>query len=184
MIPLWWNRFPGRLEAEERALAADGIVVRRDERAFRRGVLRLELTLPKDRWLTDELVAVYPDTFPFLRPEVSAPNIRLPRHQNPFKRNLCLLGRDTGYWIPSTTLAELLASQLPLLRRSLETDDIETVAGIEDPQGEPISAFLEYEPDSVVMIDSSWQLPVEALLRQLPAREAAYRRRHGAWFHG
>ena len=39
-----------------------------------------------------ELRVVYPDSFPFMRPEVFAPGLLLERHQNPVDRNLCLLG--------------------------------------------------------------------------------------------
>lgn len=161
MIPYWWNQFPGRLEAEEQALTEEGIRVKRDESAFRRGVLRLELTLPPGKWLTEGLIAVYPDTFPYLRPEVYAPHVRLARHQNPFKRNLCLLGGATEYWTPSTTLAGLLRSQLPLLTQVLQAEETADVVGLEDPQGEPLSAYFEYEQDSIVLVDSSWNLPPE-----------------------
>jgi hypothetical protein len=159
VIPLWWDQFPGRLQAEEQALSAHGIVVRRDDKAFRRGVLRLELTLPQASWLTENLVAVFPDTFPYLRPEVYAPELRLAHHQNPFNRNLCLLGRATEYWTPSTTLADLLQSQLPRLREVLETDECADIAGLEDPQGEPLTAFFEYESEAVILIDSGWIIP-------------------------
>lgn len=159
MIAAWWDRFPGRLPAEEAALTADGIGVRRDDAAFRRGVVRLELTLPPGRWLTQRLVAVYPDLFPYLRPEVYAPELHLDRHQNPFKGNLCLLGRATDYWVPSTTLAELLSTQLPALSKALEANTPAEAAQIEDAQGEPITAFFDYESDSVVVVDSDWNIP-------------------------
>ncbi len=159
MISPWWEKFPGRLEAELAGLAADGIVAVRDEAAYNRGVLRLTLTLPEGRWRSTSLVAVFPESYPFFPPAVLDLHNRLGRHQNPFRGNLCLLGRSTSHWRLSTTLAELLASQLPILVRSLGNIDLAEATSLEDPQGEPITAFLDYERDSVVIVDSDWELP-------------------------
>ena len=156
----WWERIPGRLEYELAALEADGIRVQRDDEAFQRGTLRLTLTLPDGGWPASRLLAVYPDTFPRTRPEVFAIDVVLDHHQNPFAKNLCLLGRATSNWRPSDTLAGLLRAQLPLLRRALESPN---PGEFEEQQGEPITTFYEYEPGGIVFVDSGWALPPDAL---------------------
>jgi hypothetical protein len=154
----WWERIPGRLSHELAALEQDGIRVERDDGAFARGTLQLLLTLPEGAWPPSRLRAVYPDTFPRTRPEVFAIDIILDRHQNPFGRNLCLLGRSTSNWRPSDTLAGLLRTQLPLLRQALESPDS---TDFEELQGEPITAFYEYDPGAMLFVDSAWTLPAD-----------------------
>lgn len=154
----WWERIQGRLQFELAALDREGIHVERDDAAFARGTLRLTLTLPEGSWPPSRLVAVYPDTFPRIRPEVSAIDVVFDHHQNPFGKNLCLLGRSTSNWQPSDTLASLLGTQLPLLRQALESPNPEL---FEEPQGEPITTFYQYEMGGIVLVDSAWTLPRE-----------------------
>lgn len=155
----WWEAHPGRLEREEDALRADGIRVERDPEAFARGVIRLILTLPPDRWLTTDLIAVYPDSFPYTRPEILAPSLTLSHHQNPVIKNLCLLPRGSEHWPPTWTVARLLREQLPKLTRALELTDKTELAKVEIEQGEPLAYYFEYENDSAIFIDSCVPLP-------------------------
>jgi hypothetical protein len=67
-----------------------------------------------------ELEVVYPDTFPFLRPEIYAPGLALGRHQNPLQGNLCLLDRSTRAWNVDETGAWLVAERVPYLLDLLE----------------------------------------------------------------
>lgn len=152
----WWERIQGRLQYELTALDRDGVRVARDDDAFARGILRLTLTLPEGSWPPSRLVAAYPDTYPWTRPEVSAIDIILDHHQNPFGKNLCLLGRSTSNWHPTDTLASLLSSQLPLLRQALESPSPQA---FEELQGEPITTFYQYEMGGIVLVDSAWMLP-------------------------
>jgi hypothetical protein len=156
----WWERYPGRLEAEIGELRADGIVVSRDATAFESGKVRLQLELPDGYWLSKKLIAEYPDLYPFTRPEVYAPDFLLPHHQNPILKNLCLLGRESENWLPTWTLARLLREQLPKLRRAQETADLIELATLEVEQGEPVTDFLEYDEESIVLIDSDAAVPV------------------------
>jgi molybdopterin/thiamine biosynthesis adenylyltransferase len=158
----WWESIPGRLDYEEEKLRVEGIDVKRDKEAFERGVVRLHLTLPDGYWLTRTLYADFPDSFPFVRPEVYAPDLSLPHHQNPIGKNLCLLERSTENWAPSWTLARLLKEQLSLLSRALELKDRNELRGIEAEQGEPLTEFLSYEPESVVLVDGSWVVPTRS----------------------
>ena len=155
----WWETHEGRLAREEEALRADGIDVERDNEAFARGVLRLMLRLPEGRWMTTELVGVYPDSFPYTRPEIFAPALDLPHHQNPHMKNLCLLPRSSEYWSPTWTTARLLREQLPRLSEALRATDLAELRAVEIEQGEPLTYYFSYEEDSALIIDSSATVP-------------------------
>lgn len=163
----WWERTPGRLEYEVRVLEASGIKVEVDQPAFRQGTAKFLLTLPEGHWLSSQLEAVFPDEYPYFRPEVSAPDAQLPFHQNPFHHNLCLLPRGTDAWMPTDTLAGILGSQLEQLRKSLNRDDAAVLREAEVLQGEPVSDYYKYEDDSVILIDSEWELPAFATSGEL-----------------
>jgi molybdopterin/thiamine biosynthesis adenylyltransferase len=152
----WWDRIAGRLDYELAALRADDISATVDEEAKRRGVLMLRLEMPEGTPLTRNLVAVFPDTYPYTRPEVLAPDLKLARHQNPFLKNLCLLGRETTNWRVNDTLAGILRTQLPLLAHVVE---VSNPGDLEEAQGEPVSTYLNYDVGSTVFIDSGWNLP-------------------------
>ena len=159
----WWETHDGRLAREEEARRADGIEVERDAEAFVRGVVRLRLRLPEGRWMTTELVAVYPDTFPYTRPEIFAPALDLPHHQNPHMKNLCLMPRSSEYWLPTWTTARLLREQLPRLSEALRATDKTELKALEIEQGEPLTYYFSYEEDSAVVIDSGATVPQEPL---------------------
>jgi molybdopterin/thiamine biosynthesis adenylyltransferase len=157
MLAPWWERFPGRLDYELRALENAGFAVSRDEEAFRNGRLILHLRRDGDERL-GTLTATYPDTFPYQRVEVYAPELRLIRHQNPIRKNLCLLGRGTELWHVADTLAGVLETQLPELLKWLG-EPAAAGSRSEVPQGEPLSHYLTYAEDAVILIDSAWTIP-------------------------
>ena len=156
---LWWIAYPGRLEREEDALRADRIAVERDSEAFDAGFLKLRLVLPPGYWPATELIAIYPDSYPYTRPEIFAPSLTLDHHQNPALKNLCLLPRSSEHWPPTWTVADLLREQLPKLKRALEAEDRAQLAQVEIEQGEPFTAWFDYEEESIVVIDSSMAVP-------------------------
>jgi len=100
-----------------------------------------------------ELEVRYPDSFPYLRPEVFAPRLKLGRHQNPYRANLCLLERSTRQWAPSNTGAGLVAERVPKLLTLLE-GDAEQMRREEAPQGEPASHYCRTRPGAVVFVPS------------------------------
>jgi molybdopterin/thiamine biosynthesis adenylyltransferase len=154
----WWERFPGRLDREIASLGAHGIAHRRDDLAWRQGQLVLDLTLTPPRSDTAVyLRAFYPETFPYQRFEVVAPDLALTRHQNPFGKNVCLLGRPSVNWSVYDTLGELLVAQLPKVMRFI-TEDHEKLRDIEERQGEPFSDFYAYVANTAVLVDTSWQI--------------------------
>src|SRR5215213_8372033 len=81
----WWERWPGLLERELRTLAEAGIIYEVDEEARARGFIRLRLTVVVGGEELS-LVATYPDLFPYVRFDVRAPDLDLPRHQHPFTK--------------------------------------------------------------------------------------------------
>lgn len=160
MRKLWWEQWPDRLEMELKALDDARIPYRRDEEWFRKGILKLHLqpTVEGERL---DLVAIYPQLFPYFRFQVFATNLGLPRHQNPFEGNLCLIGRSTWNWHTTDTVAGYIADpkRLPALLISARSEDRATVAHLEESQAEPFSEYYGYTPGSMLLVDSSWDLP-------------------------
>jgi len=153
----WWERFPGRLDRETASLDRRGITFKRDEDAWRDGQLILEVNITPTEGAAIRLIAHYPFTFPYTRFEVFAPDVSLPRHQNPFEKNLCLMGRSSSNWSVHDTLGDVLTTQLPTLMR-FATEGQASLRDLEEPQGEPFTDFYHYYPNTAVLVDSSWQL--------------------------
>jgi Prokaryotic E2 family B/ThiF family len=153
----WWERWPGLLERELRELDQAGITYEIDEKARSRGFIRLRLkaTVSGEQL---SLIATYPDLFPYIRFEVRAPDLDLPRHQNPFTKGLCLIGRASENWEVDDTLASFINERLPLVIDTALSKDADEVAAREEHQGEPFSDYYTYAADSICIIDSSWKL--------------------------
>lgn len=79
-------------------------------------------TLGNDTGKNIELEIIFPDNFPFFRPQVLAKNIHLPRHQHPFHMDLCLLPKETINW-DIQDIGSFLEDRLPkVLKEGRETD--------------------------------------------------------------
>ncbi len=93
--------FPGRAEHEYACLDAAGIAYTMDEDAADRSVLQLGVHRIGDDDV--DLVATFPDLYPFFRPSVRLGGDKTPfrHHLQPFSGDLCLLGRATTQWSPS-----------------------------------------------------------------------------------
>ncbi len=146
----WWELNPGRLEYELDALARAGIACERDEAALAHGIIRLNLQVNVEGELIP-LEVTFPDLYPYFRFEVDAPTLDLGHHQNPFGKNLCLIGRETYYWDTTDTVAGLLQEQFPTVLETGRSADKETAVGQEHQQAEPIGVFYPYWPSMVVM---------------------------------
>jgi hypothetical protein len=156
----WFERWAERLERELQALRSRGIVFEVDETARSKGVLKVRLTTPLSHPAgKHRLVAIYPGEFPFFRPEVFGPELRLPRHQNHLQRNLCLLRRPTSAWDPEWTLAQLLETQLPKVLETGRITDPNLIRADPSEQAEPRSVFYDYEPGSFVLLDPGVRVP-------------------------
>lgn len=150
--PRWERNHPGRFRWELDALRKAGVVPVPDHEALAKGVLVLDITWPLGGREVP-LRAVYPDSFPHLRPTVRLlgdPTGFPARHCSP-DGELCLLGRDSAQWPASMTLADLLGEQLAHAMNA---------TGDEDPQGEPAEVWwntLGIE-GSYCLVDSAWTL--------------------------
>lgn len=153
----WWELWPGRLEYELDALSSAKCEFIRDEAAFKRGVLVLHLKFLHESE-TFLLRVEFPPLYPYFRPEVFAKPGSFNRHQNPLGGNLCLLGRNSQNWNLQWTLADLLQNQFPRLKRAAETANRTEREALEEPQGEPVTAYYHYEPNSILLIDSAKQI--------------------------
>ncbi|TIO79414.1 MAG: hypothetical protein E5X75_02335 [Mesorhizobium sp.] len=157
-VPKWEERpvNRGRMRAELDHLShfsRDSLLI--DDAALLRGVLRVEFQWPIADGRAVDLEAIYPDSFPRLRPHVilrCKPEDYPDRHCAP-DGSLCLLGRDSGLWRSRMTLADILYSNLA---KALDGSDDE------DPQGEPVEFWWNEAADrssgSFVLVDSSWNL--------------------------
>lgn len=151
----WWKIYPERLKYELKALYRAGIEYVKDEEAFSKGVLCLHLL--KQR--CGALRVVFPDLYPYFRFELYADDLRLPHHQNPFGKNLCLIGRSTEFWHnKKDTLANFLTERLPQVLRTGASDDPKEVAMLEQHQAEPFSDYYSYHFGAAVIVDGGWAI--------------------------
>ncbi|RVJ37394.1 MULTISPECIES: ThiF family adenylyltransferase [Sinorhizobium] len=161
MVPHWEHAWKGRFDFELRDIAAFvGDTLRIDDKQLRDGILRLEFDWPLSDGRLYPLQASFPDSFPFVRPQVALrgdPSSFPEKHCSPADGTLCLLGRDTGLWSAEWTLATLLEKQL---------ENALNGTGLEDPQAEPIEVwwnalapnFEAFVEGSYVLVDSAWRL--------------------------
>jgi len=155
MLKPWWERFPGRLEYEFEGLREIGVEFQQDEIAFRNGRLELDLRAVLDE-KEIKLHARFPDLYPYFRFELFAPELTLPHHQNPFLKNLCLIGSATEKWHTGDTLAAFIRDRLPVVLRTGAAQTSSEVIGLEEVQAEPITAYYRYGADSIILVESSW----------------------------
>jgi len=156
----WVQRFPERLEHELDAFRERGLTVELDERSLElqgRVILRGSIA-----WRGEDvaLEVVYPDSYPYLRPQVYAPGLVLDRHQNPYGGNLCLLDQSPGAWMPEETAAWLVSERVPHLLELVDAGG-ETLRAEEAPQGEPVSAYFPWLQGAVIFVPAG-ALAVEA----------------------
>jgi hypothetical protein len=140
-------------------LDAAGINYSIDEVARTEGILRLNLSIPSEEGEPLKLQATFPDLYPYFRFEIRAPELDLPHHQNPFSKNLCLLGRSTRNWNTDDTLAKFIRERVPLVLMAGKSSGTAAVTALEEHQGEPFSDYYPYRDFSMIVVDSSWQIP-------------------------
>ncbi len=158
-VPYWEKRWPGRLQYELDALAAEGVVPQIDQEALAAGVLVLDL-----KWHLDggpvNLQIIFPDSYPDTKPEVFASELPPGRHINPIERNLCLLGRGTHNWQSNMTVAWLLREQLQKTRDAAADPGSEETEQREEHQGEPAEVWWNSigMDGSYCLVDSEWSI--------------------------
>jgi len=160
VIPAWWDRYADLLQDELDAFQQAGMPATIDVAWREGGLIRLSFTYECDGELIP-LYAIYPDLYPFVRAQVYADGLDLPRHRNPFIGNLCLIGRSTENWSTEDRLADLVLEQMPKLIAAARRPPGTPSPVAEEAQAEPVTGYLPETPNSLVLIDSSWTISPE-----------------------
>lgn len=158
-FPHWWETYPGRLEQEAAALQALGVSFEEDPAAMAQGIIRWTFTVPDTVSGRGDirLEASFPEFYPYVRPDVVAPDMTMGHHQQPFGKNLCLIGRASEAWNTSDTLAWLIENQFP---KALAAGTSASPVEGEEDQGEPFSDYYSvFHGTSMVLVDSAWVVP-------------------------
>lgn len=159
----WWEEQPERLQWEYDWLEYEGYTFREISRDPSTGSLEILVEYPPGgRALsppmtgkTLSLQVIFPPFFPEARYEVRCAEVSLVHHQNPFTKELCLLGRSTSLWDPNLSLAAFLNDQMPQVLEAGTTEDVSVAAPIEEHQAEPNAAYLQYLAESELLIDET-----------------------------
>lgn len=179
-MDVWWERYPGLLEAEKEALDRLGYRWEIDEDARQNGQLVIHVEYPNSKECVWNLRAEFPATYPYFPPIVILEDVALSRHHHPVSKNLCLLARNGEDWQPQhDSLAILLSEQIPkiLVTTSSAADTLEDAAQQEDHIGEPLASFVEYADNSVLIVPDEVPDPavtsgrLSILAKPLPAKE-------------
>jgi molybdopterin/thiamine biosynthesis adenylyltransferase len=158
-MKLWWERWPGRLEAEQQAFQKRGLDFKVDRKAWSDGRFILRGLAPLSDTDSTELVVIFPDTFPHTRFTILAPKLSLSRHQAPFGGSLCVFPRDSEHWRPEFLAADVIKDRVPDLVRLVRGSPDE-LREQEEPQGEPASAFYTYwQAGCIVVPNAALSLP-------------------------
>jgi hypothetical protein len=153
----WWERYPQRLQFELQQLDEAGIKYQVDLAAKKRGVLVIDLEIDW-RGTTVALQARFSDYYPYFRFEITAPKLDLPYHQHPFGKQLCVLGRATVHWNTTDTLASFIKERVPQVLNTSHMQSADEAVDLEERQGEPYSDYYPYADNSMLLVDSSWNL--------------------------
>lgn len=157
----WLERWPERLDYETQALESAGIKIDgRIDDPHGRVTLHLSTMLAGNRV---GLKAVFPSLYPYTRFEVYAPDLDLEHHQNPFGKNLCMIGQATENWRNEDTLASYIKDRLPLVLEAASSTTMDEVAVIEEHQAEPVTAYYRYEQDALILVNSDWSIDPTAV---------------------
>ncbi len=145
----WWKCWPSLYDAEMAAFAAHGATVTIANE--QNGSLILAVEWPAGDRIV-KLDVGYSPLHPFCRPAVTAPDLDVARHKNPFDGGLCLLVPDAGQWYPHQRVADLIHEQLPkiiyvnALRAENQWD---AAAEIEEQAPDPLVNYFAHEAEPV-----------------------------------
>ncbi|WP_345244977.1 ThiF family adenylyltransferase [Nibrella saemangeumensis] len=170
----WYKAKPDLLDKETKSLDNVGISYELDSHLDSQNILKINLVIESTNPAFNlaglvepiRLEAIYPDNYPYFRPEVIAPDLDLPRHQNPFGKQLCLLPRPSQHWEPEWTLADLLKEQLSKVLSKGAIIDPGILAADPDEQAEPASDYYETSPHPI-LFDSSPYDHIETPTKEL-----------------
>ena len=153
----WWDRCPGRLDREVEHLKSRGFSTNFDSSLVQRDFVQIDATYSHEA-REYHLRIVFPHLYPYFRPQVFATGISAPHHQNPFDGNLCLLGRNSDNWDPTSLIADVIKQQLPKL---LESEIIADSGGSPDEelQAEPWTEYLAPNTEFRIAWNSNIEVP-------------------------
>lgn len=152
----WWDRHPGELEREVKALEVAGM---RPRVSFTEGKAVVDIRLKVLGNERDALL-IYPDLYPYFRPYLHVFGLdRNLRHYDPNSGNVCLLQRGTQYWHPQTTAAQHIQEMLPHWEKAAVRKYEDHRLEGEDKQAEPASVYYPAITGQYVMMDSLWLVP-------------------------
>jgi molybdopterin/thiamine biosynthesis adenylyltransferase/ubiquitin-protein ligase len=153
----WWDRYPGRLAREVEHLKSRGFSTNFDSSLVQRDFVQIDATYLREA-REYHLRIVFPHLYPYFRPQVFAACISAPHHQNPFDGNLCLLGRNSDNWDPTSLIADVIEEQLPKL---LESEIIANSGGNPDEelQAEPWAEYLAPNTEFRIAWNSNIEVP-------------------------
>lgn len=153
----WWVTRSEIHVREIESLRARGIKLVKDG-CTPTGLLVLKLDVPIEGMHDLRVDAIYPALFPYFRPQVQPDDtsFTLDRHQHPFGKHFCLLA-NSEKWHNSYTLGWLLEAQLPQVLKFMSRDAAE-LKELEEPVGESVANYYDYEEGACVFTDSAWQL--------------------------
>jgi len=154
----WWEKWPERLKFELERLQAAGVQINEVSKDPITGILELQLEHVIGGRVMPLSVRFTP-FFPYTRFELFAPDLALAHHQNPFQKNICLIGRASENWDIDDTVADFILNRLPTAIAAAEEEDTGKLAGVEVQQAEPQTAYYSYANGSLVLTDSSWEIP-------------------------
>ncbi len=143
-MQVWWDRWPGRREAELESFRRHGHEFSQDNDEFADGRLVLRGSVSVDG-KDIQLAIVYPDSYPWTRFSVLAPDLDLPRHQHPFGKNLCVFPRASEHWNRTMLAGDVVNERVPELIEAVRRGG-EYLRQIEDPQSEPYTDYYTYWP--------------------------------------
>lgn len=144
----WYEQCPERLEAELRALSQAGLSAEVDGAAKQGGQFALTVKRPIDGVMHDFRV-VFPEAYPYFAFQIFAPSLSLTRHQEPYSKQLCFIAHVETDWRSDDTVAHYLTERLDKI---LEANRSETAYEGEPREGAPITGYLGFEPESVILI--------------------------------
>jgi molybdopterin/thiamine biosynthesis adenylyltransferase len=153
----WWDRYPDRLTREVDRLKACGFITAFDPASPKGDVIELSASYTLDG-REYQLRILFPDLYPYFRPQVYAPGLSVPHHQNPFDGNLCLIGRNSDNWDPTFYIADVIADQLPKL---LDSEKVEKAGDstAEELQAEPWTEYLPSNPEFRIAWNTDINVP-------------------------
>ena len=146
----WWVRYPGRFKEERAKLKALGFTLTQPtsgEFACARGTIQTA-------GISHRLTLRYAPATPFVHGELFTDpgETTLPKHQNPYGRNLCTWADATRTWEPANHFgADLIVTARILYEATAEG----RVDEVEEQAPHIASAYYRYAPGSCVIVPES-----------------------------